>query len=629
MNLPDLEPALLVELAIAAAGFVVWSALFGVALLVTRPADVQPAAPTQEFGGTEPPAVVSLLANRWEVTEDAAESTLLDLAARRYLEFRQPGNDPMHTTVHVRDANPTGLTSYEQAIFDRVKGLAVNGMVPMTALTFRNHAQAAGFTKRLDAAVIADARARGLSQRRFSAALVTGLGVAAGIPALSVAGAIALNLLRHGKLDDDAGAIIGVIIIVWGAVATIAGRVKGERDTPEGQRVAARWLGLRAYLRGDESFADLPPSAVAVWDRYIAYGDALGTTRVCSAVIDLGMGNRKRVWSSFGGSWHRVKVRYPRYWRRYGQKAVRLFVKAFLAIGYSVLLYYGSDRLPEFPEQAAAELNLAFTIMFYVPLAYGTYTLLGAIVDVATPVQVTGEVLWVETWRSTSGGEDKPPRPWLHHLAVDDGRTDRTVAWACPSEVASGVSAGDIVTIKVRRWTRRVVELHVQEHGTARALAIADSTSSEDTGAILRGAIGTGGVASALGLAGALRAPDISVGQLVSVDEVGRAVGTHVTEQGENGATFGPMNMVWYLSLSGKRMLLASVATGPMATLAMRARQHGQALPGIGDEAYAGDHWALSRRGEHVVVLQLHGDGRRTDPRTVYWLLSTAVSRLP
>ena len=74
MTLPHLDPALLVELAIAAGGFAVWIALFAVALLVTRPADVQPAPPTQDFGGAEPPAVVSLLANRWELTEDAAES---------------------------------------------------------------------------------------------------------------------------------------------------------------------------------------------------------------------------------------------------------------------------------------------------------------------------------------------------------------------------------------------------------------------------------------------------------------------------------------------------------------------------------------------------------------------------
>jgi hypothetical protein len=38
-----LDPRLLVEVTIAAAGFAVWFALLGVALLVTRPREVRPA----------------------------------------------------------------------------------------------------------------------------------------------------------------------------------------------------------------------------------------------------------------------------------------------------------------------------------------------------------------------------------------------------------------------------------------------------------------------------------------------------------------------------------------------------------------------------------------------------------
>jgi len=132
------DPAILAEVALGAGGVAIWFAVYGVALFLTRPADVQPAPSTQDFGGEEPPAVVSLLTNRWEITEDAAESTLLDLAARRHLEFRQPANDPMQTTIHIRDAAVTGLNPYESMIFERVKGLAVNGMVPLTALTFRD-----------------------------------------------------------------------------------------------------------------------------------------------------------------------------------------------------------------------------------------------------------------------------------------------------------------------------------------------------------------------------------------------------------------------------------------------------------------------------------------------------------
>src|SRR5256886_11603013 len=144
-----------------------WLLLYGLVLLATRPARPEPAPATQDLPGNEPPAVVSLLAGYWDLSEDAAESTLLDLGARRYLEFRQPGNDPMRTTVHVRDPNPAGLTGYERRIFDRVAGFAVGGVGPRPAPTFRDTDQAAKFDKRVRAEVIADARARGLSRRRF------------------------------------------------------------------------------------------------------------------------------------------------------------------------------------------------------------------------------------------------------------------------------------------------------------------------------------------------------------------------------------------------------------------------------------------------------------------------------
>jgi hypothetical protein len=47
-----------------------------------------PADPASPDLGDEPPAVASLLANRWRLNENASESTLLDLVARGHLELR-------------------------------------------------------------------------------------------------------------------------------------------------------------------------------------------------------------------------------------------------------------------------------------------------------------------------------------------------------------------------------------------------------------------------------------------------------------------------------------------------------------------------------------------------------------
>src|SRR6266540_4084876 len=311
---------LAVAIALGVASVAGWLLLYGLALLLTRPVRPDPVPAAQDLPGAEPPAVVSLIAGDWELTEDAAESTLIDLAARRHLEFRQPGNDPMQTTVHVRDPNVVGLTAYERRILDRVT------------------AQAAAFEKRVRAEVIADARARGLSRRRFGPTLLAVLNATAVVAGLGV-GAAVLLAARHSH--DALRWAGGAWVITAVALGALANRSHGERDTPAGRAVAARWLGVKAWLRNTEAFADLPPAAVAVWDRYLSYGAALGTTRVASAVIDLGMGNRRRVWSSFGGTWHRVRVRYPRLWGRYGKTGPAVIVPAVvtLVLGYLIMRY--------------------------------------------------------------------------------------------------------------------------------------------------------------------------------------------------------------------------------------------------------------------------------------------------
>jgi hypothetical protein len=55
-----------------------------------------------------------LLVTRCGLSPDAADATLLDLAARRILELHQPGEDPADLLVRVRVPAPEGLTSHER-----------------------------------------------------------------------------------------------------------------------------------------------------------------------------------------------------------------------------------------------------------------------------------------------------------------------------------------------------------------------------------------------------------------------------------------------------------------------------------------------------------------------------------
>jgi hypothetical protein len=477
-----LTPLLLLALAAVAGWFLVlW---FTVAH--TRPPAMGRTAPSQDLGGDEPPALVSMFANRWRLTVDAVESTLLDLAARGHLELRQLGDDPRQTTIHVVDApratrGPETLAEYERRVLDRVRGLAKGGVVPISALTFRDHDEAKSWTQNFNEAVRRDAREKGLSRSRLSPGLKRLLSLAALLPAGAVA-------LYAGPFDekDPAGAMITAGFVAWAVLTGIIAKFPGERDTPAGREAAKRWAGLRRRLADDVAFGDLPPSAVAVWDRYLPYGTALGVNHVCSAVLDLGMGDRDLVWSSFGDSWHRVRVRYPRFWGRYGRTAIDLgFWGAATAVAGFLLLRNVPDLATAWAElfattdpttstedgdyARARDVLLAVGLFL---LVRGLYRVVRTAVDLAAPRHLTGEVLWCEVWRTKKGkGEDAPPVPWLYYVAVDDGSGDRTTAWGLPLELVRNAVTGTTVTCTVRPWSRRVLSMAAVSDAVADPIA--------------------------------------------------------------------------------------------------------------------------------------------------------------
>lgn len=414
--------------------------------------------------------MVSLLASGWSPPEEAAPATVLDLAARGHLELRQPGNDPRQTTVHPLDRPAGALLPFERRVLDRIRTLARHGVVPVSALTFRDAGEAARWNDRLHAEVVAEARRLGLSRARFSRAAVTGLSAGA----LGVGAAVFWAVLRFCLTHTQppslvAGLVLGGLaaLLVLGPLGRLSAGDLGERDTDAGREVAARWLGVRRWLRAHETFSGLPPAAVAVWDRYLAYGAALGASQSASALLDLGMGDRRRVWSGFGGTWRRVRVRYPRWWPHYGRRATELAAPAARAVGAGAILvlfnWVPRAALPSLVGEGVIEAGWfdLFEIFAFlagaVLIPLGLLRLAQVLFDVVTRRTITGEVLWVEAWPETRFG---PPCHGRRYLAVDDGSAPRTTAWALPAGLACEI--GETVTIKVRRWSRRVIDLRVR-----------------------------------------------------------------------------------------------------------------------------------------------------------------------
>jgi hypothetical protein len=75
---------------------------------------------------------------------------------------------------------------------------------------------------------------------------------------------------------------------------------------------------------------------------------------------------------------------------------------------------------------------------------------------------VTGEILTVELWKTSSEGDDTSETPWLHRLAVDDGSTDDIVGWICPSELAEPLQPGDVVTIRGHAGGQMITRVQVR-----------------------------------------------------------------------------------------------------------------------------------------------------------------------
>jgi hypothetical protein len=564
------------ELGAVVVTLAVWFLIYAMCRVATRPAHPAAAPATMDLG-TESPALVSLLVNRWTLTEDAAESTLLDLAARKFFEFRQPGLDAMQTTVHVPAAGPdaSGLRPYERSVLDRIRGLAVGGVVPVTALTFRDAAESKSWNARLRTAVIDEARAAGLSRRRFGRGVVSLLVVSAAIAGV-VIGLAAVHY-GLGRADDDKPGF-GAGVVAFAILSAIAGRAMGERDTPSGREVAARWLGVRDWLRGHEQFDELPPASVAIWDRYLAYGAAVGATRLASAVLDLEMGNRKLVWSSFGGTWHRVRVRYPRFWARYGRPTSGLVIRGLVTaiVGGVLLRILGSDDRLVLPA--------------LVILLFGVYLLIRALLDLAMAREITGEVLWRENWKSRGGGEDQPPVPWLDYLAIDDGSGDRTVAWGVPVSAPTSCHDGDTVTVTVRPWSRRVVALTVVGRGRTReTVSVSPPPATSPTPL-----------------------------PLFPASDVAQMFGREVR------ATPIPWGTQYSATDNGKILLMVQSVSGAGGRLAWRLNSS-RGVQHPGGFFLNGDR-AVYRAGETTVVANLTGDGR-VARAALPWLIEQALRR--
>ncbi|MDQ3897517.1 MAG: DUF2207 domain-containing protein, partial [Actinomycetota bacterium] len=453
-----------------------WLALLGALAVATRAREPDARPASMDGGGDEPPAVVNMITDGWEVGGEAVPATLLDLAARKVVAIDSAGLDQF--VVRVRPASrsegrsgPRGsdrpdLTPYEEQVLDHVRRLAASdGTVPAEALTTGPQEQSKAWWKSFTAAVVRDARDRGLSRARWSKWMLTVLGAAAVVPAVLAALAIVVLPTERSSDDDNpVGAFVGLTVIGWGMLMAVPGSLRAERDTPGGLEAAGRWLGLREHLEGSGGFEDAPPAAVAIWDRYLAYGAALGVAPGAVRALPLGSESDTVAWSHYSGRWRRVRVAYPKRvppgWGRHPALATAIglagvIVGLFVArIFYPAMADATSQVLESLRDEGFEPLDLVGVVVIAIPTVVTTLwlvrsaaMLMAAVPDLFVTEEVEGVVL-----RFRQREEDT-------YIAVDDGTRRAIRAWRVEPAVAAGVTQGELVRATVRPRLGHVLQI--------------------------------------------------------------------------------------------------------------------------------------------------------------------------
>jgi hypothetical protein len=457
----DLGPVVWIVAAAVAAG---WFVALGMVAAALDPRRVSAGPATLDHPGDEPPAVVNLLTNDWDLGHAAIPATLLDLAGRGFVAIDQVGD---RTFVRIR-ANPPAspsrpLTHYDGMVLGHLRGLAAgttDGVVPAQALTTGPTASSKDWWESFSSAVVHDARSRDLSRPRWSPPVKLAFVIAAAVVAATVA--LAMTTLRddpNNSEDSPVGAAPGVAILTFGALSGLVASRGGERDTPKGREVASRWLGVRNLLAQSSLFAEQSPAAVVIWDQHLGHGAALGVAHGAVRALPLGAESETEAWSSVGGRWRVVRVRYPKLIPPgYGRHPALMALVGWIVLGIGLPLL---DIVPTFADSALDSLrDDAFSgdvptgLRIAVPLvaAVGVAICVSASVVGAAMIltgigdllrgrtEITGRVLRLRE----RGSEEKT----YWYVAVDDGTSTTVRAWRVKTlpQVTQGATVQALVT---------------------------------------------------------------------------------------------------------------------------------------------------------------------------------------
>lgn len=429
---------------------VAFYAVAGAIAITRRPPSPQNLPATSDVGA-ESPAVANLLVNGGRLTPDAVPATLLDLAARHVVKIEE--TDPGTYICRLSTGPDSTLTPYERQVLDLLHLKAVDGVVPAKALTTGPLDEARGWFKSFNQKVAVEADRAGICKPRWppgALALLGGLGLAAFLLA-------AYSLGPRHKLDLLPLIAIAVAALTF-VVMSRAFPDDSQVVTPAGLAAQARWLALRHYLHDDELFAGLPPTAVTVRDRYIAYGAALGAATAAVRAIPMGAESDRWALTRYGGRWRQIRVSYPRWWPPAWGDSSGVALWLALRVGAIGLFWFWltSKVMPNInlsaqTDQLARALNFGIVMVnlaAMVALVAAVWLLFAAVLALVGSAEVTGEAIRM---RQLPGGNGV-----RCYVAVYRGSGDHVRAWVISPEQYATLKEYDIVTVSVATLLGRV-----------------------------------------------------------------------------------------------------------------------------------------------------------------------------
>jgi predicted membrane protein DUF2207 len=413
-----------------------WLAMIVLTVLATRPWRPAPGPASLALRG-EPPAVVSLLAGR--VKRDAYPATLLDLAARGWIGLGEAEPSRVMCLPTAGNHEDATLTEYERRALAHLKFRAgAMGVVPGTALDSGFEIGDDEFRKQFFSEVRADARRRGLLRSRIGRGTLALLEVI-GLVAMGLA---VVALVQHHGVGD-----IILLLFAYSSVLQVPWALyRRTRLTSAGRAALAEWLGFRVALIGSRSGRTSGTALLAVaGDRRIAYAAALGAAPDAVAAFSASA-DRNHVWSSFGGSWHRVVLGTPQ--AKYVPGTLELagitaFGVLFAAGDLLVLRSYGLLWA------LGAAVFPGCTWWLCAIWVYGSSARAARLPRLA---EFDGQIL--KLWTEADGEAGTS-----YCLAIDDGMRERAWALAVGERTFASSKAGMLVHVQVDPRRNRLVAL--------------------------------------------------------------------------------------------------------------------------------------------------------------------------